>query len=220
MTESSMYVYLSYFMDGKTPLYGGSTGILTEPDREISKGDTANTKKLSLGNHSGTHIDFPNHFFENGKKSHEYDASFWIFAYPHVVELASNMDDIIMLSDELLSTVPLETDFLIIKTGFGIYRNDERYWQNNPGLHPDLADGIRRRCKGIRAVGIDIISITGYQNRPLGRLAHKAFLGENPILLVEDMDLSLLNSQPAEIYCFPIMVSELDGAPVTIVAKL
>ena len=30
-------------------------------------GDTANTKSITLHNHSGTHIDFPNHFIINGK---------------------------------------------------------------------------------------------------------------------------------------------------------
>ena len=59
-----MHIFLSHFMDIKTPVYGGGQSIKIEDDRSISKGDTANTKKISFNNHSGTHIDFPNHFFD------------------------------------------------------------------------------------------------------------------------------------------------------------
>ena len=61
------YQYLSYFLDDKTPIYGGSSGIDIVKLNDIAKGDTANTKRISFHNHSGTHIDFPNHFLENGK---------------------------------------------------------------------------------------------------------------------------------------------------------
>ena len=64
---NSKYIYLSYFLDDKTPIYGGLKGIEITDNSSIEKGDTANTKTLSFHNHSGTHIDFPNHFIQNGK---------------------------------------------------------------------------------------------------------------------------------------------------------
>ena len=66
---------------------------------------------------------------------------------------------------------------------------------------------------------MDTISLTSYQNRVLGRESHRKFLGENDILLVEDMNLKNLNSQPVELMCFPILIKEVDGCPVTIIAK-
>jgi kynurenine formamidase len=68
---------------------------------------------------------------------------------------------------------------------------------------------------------MDFISLTAYQHRELGRAAHKAFLGgEHPILLVEDMDLNQLSSQPKSIVCAPLLMKGADGAPVHIIASI
>ena len=108
------YQYLSYFLDDKTPIYGGDTGIDVAKLNDISKGDTANTKKITFHNHSGTHIDFPNHFLENGKFSSDYDANFWIFKNPFVIKINPKEDEIILLNQNLIKTIPKETDFLIL----------------------------------------------------------------------------------------------------------
>lgn len=213
-------IYLSYYLDSETPLYGGAKGIDIKPDRSIRNGDTANTKRISLGNHSGTHIDFPNHFFENGKLSDDYGASYWMFNTPILIEIAARENELISLSDEILESIPQNTDFLILKTGFGELRSTEAYWKYNPGLHPSLASALRLRCPDLRVIGMDFISVTSFQNREIGRTAHKEFLGSSPILLVEDMDLSKLEKSPLSLMCFPLMLNGADGAPVTVIAVL
>ena len=213
--------YLSYFMNAETPLYGGEKGIEVKPLNQISKGDTANTKSLKLHNHSGTHIDFPNHFVDKGKTSSDYDASFWYFQSPYLYEHAATPSEIIDLTLEDLKTVPYQTDFLIIKTGFGQHRGQEKYWKFNPGLSPESADILRNQLPKLRVVGMDFISLTSFQNRPLGRIAHRSFLGgDHPLLLVEDMNLSRLSVQPKKIICTPLMIENLDGCPVTIIAEV
>jgi arylformamidase len=214
------FIYLSYFLDSETPLYGGNKGIKIIPGNQISLGDSANTKNLTFHNHSGTHIDFPNHFFEDGNVSDNYEASFWVFNSPFVLNIDVNPGMIIKPSHEQIKLLPPNTDFLILKTEFGKFRGEEVYWNNNPGLDPDLADDLRIQCPSLRAIGMDFISITSFQNRQLGRIAHKAFLGKSPILLVEDMNLSQLNRQPFNVFCFPLLVKGIDGCPVTVIAKL
>lgn len=214
-------IYLSHFMDEYTPLYGGNKGVSVTPDRSIPQGDTANTKQLSLHNHSGTHIDFPNHFFAEGATLEVYDASYWIFEHPYLLQKKCGENEIIMLDEYELDKIPSNTDFLIIKTSFGFYRNEEKYCKYNPGLSPELADQLRERLPALRVLGVDLISITSFENRELGRVAHRKFLsGNNPILLVEDMNLSKLKKSPQKLMCFPLMIKKLDGAPVTIIAEL
>lgn len=215
------YYYLSYFMNAETPLYGGGNGVEIKPLNQISKGDTANTKSIQLHNHSGTHIDFPNHFIAKGKTSSDYDASFWHFQSPFLYERPTTPSEIINLTNEDLKTIPCQTDFLIIKTGFGKYRGQEKYWKFNPGLSPKSADILRNQLPKLRVVGMDFISLTSFQNRPLGRIAHRSFLGgDHPLLLVEDMNLYSLNVQPKKIICTPLMIENLDGCPVTIIAEV
>jgi kynurenine formamidase len=68
---------------------------------------------------------------------------------------------------------------------------------------------------------MDFISLTAYQHRELGRTAHRAFLGGGrPILLIEDMDVRQLSSQPKSIICSPILLKGVDGAPVNIIASI
>jgi len=219
--DKTSFIYLSYFMDAFTPLYGGGKGISVKPDRSIASGDTANTKNLVFQNHSGTHIDYPNHFFRDGLTSDAYDASYWMFQRPYLICRDIEENKIIDLSEEELTEVPYDTDFLIFKTGFGKYREEEKYWKYNPGFAPALADKLRKKFPALKVLGMDFISLTAYQNRELGREAHRCFLGgDRPILVIEDMNLSQLVKSPKSVSCLPLMIKGLDGAPVTIVAEI
>lgn len=215
------YIYLSYFLNDKTPLYGGGIGINITPLNQIKKGDRSNTKSITLHNHSGTHIDFPNHFIADGKTSEQYEASFWIFGCPALLEYNAIESEIINFKTDDLKKIPPQTDFLILKTGFGKHRGTELYWKNNPGLSPESAQILRDQFPQLRVIGMDFISLTSFQNRALGRVAHRNFLGGNrPLLLVEDMYLEKLTKRPKKIICTPLMIDELDGAPVTVIAEV
>ena len=214
------YLHLSYFLDKNTPLYGNAKGIDIVEDSSIEKGDSANTKVLTFPNHAGTHIDFPNHFFLDGKRSEDYPASFWIFENPFVLEINPQENELIVLTKNQLDLIPQDTDFLIFNTGFFRYRSQIKYWNNNPGVAPEVAKQLKTRCPNIRVLGMDFISLTSYQHRDVGKISHRQFLGELDILLVEDMDLRELHQQPKKIMCFPLLVTALDGAPVTIIAQL
>ena len=73
-------IFLSYFLDQNTPAYGGETDLISvKRSRSIINGDNSNNSIITLTSHIGTHIDFPFHFSNDGKKSDDYPASFWIF---------------------------------------------------------------------------------------------------------------------------------------------
>ncbi len=216
---ANQYIYLSYFLNDQTPLYGGGKGIHISPDRSIPAGDTANTKNLKFQNHSGTHVDFPNHFFHDGAVAQDYDADFWIFRRPYLLVQKAEADELIRLDAETLLNIPVDTDLILFKTGFSEYRCTELYWENNPGIMPDVADQLRNQCPGLRAIGMDFISLTSFQNREVGREAHRQFLGKKSILLIEDMDLRNIYNHPIKVICLPLLIEGVDGAPVTIVAE-
>ncbi len=214
----SRYIYVSYPISATTPLYGGATALHIERDKAIQQGDSSNTLKLSMPNHSGTHVDFPYHFGETGKTLNDYPAEFWLFRRPFVLDCPAAEGDTVLPAS--LDAVPEDTDFLIVRTGFYRRRGEEVYWKNNPGLSPEFAGQLRHRCPKLRAVGMDLISVSGYQNRELGRVAHRAFLLEHDILLVEDMDLREVPSSIKTLLCLPLQLEGADGAPVTILAEI
>ena len=63
------------WIDISVPLHTGmahwpdNPPVLIERMEDIDRGDTANVSKLSLGAHTGTHMDAPVHFFPLAKAS-------------------------------------------------------------------------------------------------------------------------------------------------------
>src|SRR3954466_6267144 len=47
-------------------VFPGNPPISIMPQQEVSKGGSSNVSSLSFGSHSGTHVDAPKHFFDDG----------------------------------------------------------------------------------------------------------------------------------------------------------
>ena len=219
--------YLSYLIKEDSPRYGDKGIVQLKKTNKISNGDTSNNSTLFFSAHLGTHIDAPFHFSKKGKVIDNYDADFWIFNKPYLIEYNAKEDQIINLNNiySKLLNMPSLTDILIIKTGFSTFRNSNRnkYIFHNPGIDPDIGFWLRENSS-VRMIGFDFISLSSYQNRILGREAHKAFLDDfylkdsmvDPILIIEDMNLLNLKNCPDRIIVSPLRFKDSDGAPVTI----
>lgn len=217
-------IYLSHFLSDSTPGYGGEKIFHCDEASSIKKGRTANSVKVHFNNHSSTHIDFPKHFDDHGKSLSDYPADFWIFHKIWVTEYQASENEIIELKHLNLEKMPKDCEFLIIKTHFEKKRNDKAYWNNNPGYAEEIGHYLRENFPKLRIIGFDSISLTSFQNRAIGKLAHQAFLlpykNHEPILIVEDMHLSELNQSPRSLICAPLMLEGADGVPVTIIAEI
>lgn len=232
----SNWVYLSHFLDTNTPSYGNGDGVSIERVRQISKGDSSNNTSIQLPVHIGTHIDSPYHFDEAGKTLDKYDPGTWVFSDIHVIEYEVRPGELLGGDNwlDLFKKVPETTDLLLVKTGFEKYRkdavanpDDSLYIFHNPGWMPEAGIWLREN-RSIRAIGFDFISLSSYENREIGREAHRAFLKSklnnqenvnDPILIIEDMKLSSLDFDPDEVVALPLMIMGVDGAPVTIIAR-
>jgi kynurenine formamidase len=201
------------------PVYGSHnerleiTGIKT-----IEKGDSCQVFKIVLQNHWGTHVDCPAHFFLDGKKIADYPPQFWHFKSPQLIKVQLEQEQILTNIDGIDES----SDLLLIQTGWSKFRGSDIYSSKNPGLSPELGFYLRNNYPNIRAIGLDLISISSYTNPEIGRLAHKAFLDPqgigHPILLIEDMFLPLEISGYKEIIALPLIVEEIDSSPCTIVS--
>ena len=218
------FVWLSYPLDPSIPSYGNGEGFENEHIQNISKGDSCNTSRWHLVNHVGTHIDTPNHFFQNGSSINDFPSELWHFSNISIVKEPTINENMCIEIDRPFVKLSKQTDLLLIYTGYCKHRNEKKYWANNPGLSSKLATFLRKTYPNLRAVGIDSISISSWQNRDEGRKAHKAFLNpdghSNPILLIEDMDLNILTNDVKIIssWILPLRVTGADGAPCTIIA--
>lgn len=206
-------LFLSYFHEESTPVYGGiKNSISFRSSSSIKNGDTANSFIVSFPNHSGTHIDFPRHFSDRGKSSSDYPAGFWFF------DKVGFLNCEIELVPEKIVAVPSDIEMLILKTGFGRNRNQEAYWSSQPVIPASFATLFKKTFPRLRIFGFDLISLTSKLDRPEGKKAHLSFLIENDILILEDMNLDHLTESPTKVIVTPLLLKEADGSPCTVIA--
>ena len=213
--------YLSHPLADKNPGYGDMEAALVRKKlRDIQAGDGCNVSEITIQNHWGTHVDAPNHFFADGAKIVDYPASTWLFDKPQVISYAACPGEFI-LPEVILSTINAHCDLLIIQTGWTKMRGTYEYSFAGPGLSPELGEAIRRQYPHVRAVGVETTSISSMSDRERGRAAHRAFLDPaeqgKPLLLFEGMKLPEDCSLLRKVIALPLMVENLDAAPVTII---
>lgn len=210
---------LSHTLSSKTPGYGGQNGFNKTIQSSITQGRSSNSEYWELSNHIGTHVDCPYHFSEQGNKITNYEANDWIFTNCFLIEYEAAPNEVFDLK-EIRNLIPLYTDLLIIKTCFQNFREEKSYHQENPGLSPELGKWLKINRPNVSIVGFDFISLTAFQHRDIGRIAHQSFLTPEKnhpgIRIIEDMKLSQLQQHPKLVIVSPLFVNESDGSPVTI----
>ena len=229
----NQWIFLSHILTETTPIYGNRAGLTQIKTACMDKGDHCNSVTWNLPNHIGTHVDAPLHFHATGNSIDSYGADFgflktlwWLDCPTEADQLITPMDlehSFVKISSSSKDIAP---DCLLIRTGFEAFRKNNLYWEHNPGLHPETATWLRTKWPTLRMLGLDTISLSGWQNRPIGRLAHRNFLQsnshKNPILIIEDMKLCELNSHQnlRQLIVAPLRVQNTDGAPCTIFGKV
>lgn len=223
MKNENKVVFLSHPISNETIGYGGKKDFHSRAVLSMENGDSCNQSEWSFNNHVGTHIDAPFHFSTTGKTLDQFPASFWIFNHPQLIDLPTD-PSVVIDYGPWMESILQETDLLLLRTGFESHRNSENFWAHNPGLSPELGLWLRQNRPTIRVIGLDLMSVTSYDHRALGKKAHNAFLHEahpgNPLLVIEDMHLAELVSSPKRVTVSPLIVKNADGSPVTVIAEL
>jgi kynurenine formamidase len=205
--------YLSYELEASTPAYGGDRDLFRVVRvSSIEAGSTSNNSRLDFPAHIGTHIDFPYHFDNLGMQSHGYEAAFWVFSKAGV--LCCSVSDM----ESSIESLDPGIEILILKTGFGKKRASKEYCFQQPVIPAYYASLLRKRFPALRVFGFDMISLTSKLDRAEGKKAHLAFLVENGILVLEDMNLEHLDETPQTIVVAPLLAKGLDGVPCTVIA--
>jgi len=219
------YVFLSYPLESKTPLYQGTAPFQKERVKSIDRGDSSNGFLLSFSNHSGTHIDCPWHFDVKGKKVSDYSPEDFVYNNPLILEIAKGIDSPITTKD-LESTAKVKDsgsyDLVLLRTGFSSHRLDSLiYSKKNPYLLPEAALWLKDKFSGIRALGIDCISVSSPLHRAEGRKTHMLLLGSDkdnkPVLIIEDMKIPQDIRELSQVIVSPFIMDEIDASPVAVI---
>ena len=218
------WIYLSHILNNKHYAYGNGKKINIKEIKSIANGDTSNNSEINLPTHFGTHIDYPYHFNNDAINGDYIQPSFFISNNIEYLDksIISPINYLYTPNDFKNIAFNKNTEILIIKTGIGKYYNNDIYWNSNPGFSSDLADFFKSAMPKIKIFGFDSISLTARKFRDEGKQAHKKFLIEHNILILEDMFLNKLNNSTIinNIIIAPLRFQNEDGAPVTIFAQI
>lgn len=220
-------ILLSYPISKDTPMYGNGPSPVFWNERDMALGDTCNTLSITLSNHSGTHIDFPFHFDPDGKKMSDYPDDFWFSECVDIIETdpvpePGKIIDRSFLERQLREGYDRKARVVLIRTGWCGVREKKCFWENPPGIGPDVASFLRITYPDIRFLGVDLISISSFPKSDLGKEAHRAFLKHNhPILLIEDMNLSGIPANGIKnILISPLNIRDADGSPCNVFCNI
>lgn len=212
--------YLSYRLDGYIPVYGNARERLNvKRIKYLARGDSCNTFIFEMGNHWGTHIDAPGHFFSGAQVIADYPAHELIFKHPCIVNIRLKKDMIIGVGD-IKDKVDKRHDIVLLKTGFGRFRGSKKYSVESPLVSAQIGLWLRAERKNVRAVGLDFVSLSSLRDRAMGRSAHRAFLNPEgkgrPVLIIEDMNLNANLGGLKAVWVAPLLVKGIDSAPCTV----
>ncbi len=172
----------------------------------IDAGDNANVTQISMSCHTGTHVDAPDHFLNNGKTVESLSLDLMV-GRAYVLHLPNvNLITASILMD---ADIPPRTRRLLFKT-----RNSE-YWASGNrefqtdfvGLSIDAAELLVDR--NVKLVGIDYLSIAPYKQ---GKPVHTILLDAG-MVVIEGLDLSKVSQGRYTLHCLPLKLGGAEGAP-------
>jgi arylformamidase len=186
-------------------VYPGNPEIRVELKEDMAKGASSNLSLLTFGSHSGTHVDAPSHMIPGAAGIDQVTLEVLMGR----AVLVDFQDDIMAITAEHLAGKPLAGHTrVLLKTRNSSFIRGSVFKPDYTYLAPDGAEYLAEL--GVRLVGIDYLSIEQFHSGH--HRTHKALLSRG-IAIVEGLDLSAPPSGVYELYCLPLKLVGIDGAP-------
>jgi arylformamidase len=186
--------------------------VTIEQMSSIVQGDEANLSSLGLACHTGTHVDAPYHFVEEGMTVDQLSLDL-LMGPAFIAEVERLEGNTIQVYDLASIHFPRDTTRLLIKTKNSHFWEDRltEFERDFVHLAPKTAEWLVKR--GIQLVGVDYLSVDGYGVGD--HQAHRALLGSG-IVIVEGLDLSRVPAGLCKLVCLPLKIEGGDGAPARV----
>lgn len=213
------------FVDLTYPIHEGMltydrpwhTKVCVEQMAEICK-QGRETRKFVLGSHTGTHIDAPAHFVEEGGgvETIPLDA----LMGPAVLLDYSSLPPLTEISrarleEDLEGKVP---ERLVLRFDWDRFWGSEEYYEGHPYLSENAARWLAD--EGLQLLGMDTPMPDNPEPKPgsADSPIHKILLSERIVLLEYLCNLDQLASRAITLIALPLKVVGSDGAPTRCVA--
>ena len=173
----------------------------------ITEGKPYNVASLKMGAHSGTHVDAPYHFIEDGITVDQLALD--VLMGPARVHAVSARDRI--RGEDLERLGPLGSRVLFKTRNSGTLRQAE-FREDFVALDPGAAE--RLVAAGVKLVGVDYLSVEAFGSQDFA--SHHVLLGAG-VVIVEGLDLSEVPPGDYDLACLPLRIAGADGSPARVV---
>lgn len=192
---------ISLPINNKTLVHPSEKFLNIEPNRTFEK-NGVRTSKITIGSHTGTHIDAPSHFLINGKSADQIDLK-KCMGKCQIIEIA---EDVKLIEKEYIVD-KITSERVIFKTKNSKLLN-KPYTKDITSLGVSAIEYLIEQ--GIVLIGIDYTGIEA-SGSP-GHRVHTKLLGKE-IIIVEGLNLSDVTQGDYEIILLPLRLKNLDGSP-------
>ncbi|MGE5429845.1 MAG: cyclase family protein [Syntrophomonadaceae bacterium] len=209
-TSNSPWLEVSAPVRSGMQHWPGEPDVLIYKIASISEGKDANVSGLSMSAHTGTHMDAPYHFINDGKDISQ--VPFDVLIGPALVIDVKN-PKCVDLQDIRDSDIR-QGARVLFKTA-----NSDKEWFNMDfstgytGLSARAAEYLAER--EVQLVGIDFLSIGTYKE---DEDVHRTLLGKG-IWIIEGLYLKDIPEGSYEMICLPLRLIGSDGAPARAVLR-
>ncbi len=185
---------------------------------------------LNISTQTGTHIQAPHYFIENGHKISDFSVSSFRFI-AHIVDLSEDPDAVIAELTELRKTYDMDERALIFKTGYSdSYLNNALTEKSlevedyshfiGQDTHPFITMGIAKILSrmSIGLVGIDAL---GFEPPESTKFEVNRHFCKNGIFILEGLhNLAAIQSRVFLLEAYPLRILGVEGTPCRAVALM
>lgn len=192
--------------------WGDEPGLTIAPLSRIARGDSSNVSLISLGDHTGTHVDPPVHFIEGGATVDRLPLDALVGPC-----LVLGYDGTGNVSGEWLdrARIPANATRLLFKTANSALWRDPMHHFTSEIVAVDASAARSLVARGVRLAGIDYLTIEPQGPEKAGYPTHHTLLGAG-VVIVEGLDLRDVAPGPYELVCAPLRIADGDGAPARV----
>lgn len=196
---------------GSMLTWPGDPPVSVRRTSDVDRGDSSTVSELTLGSHTGTHVDAPAHFLPGGYGVDEIPMT-TLMGDAYVAD-ARGLRGALGRDDMAGLNVPGDATRLLIKS------DNSRLWEQPSPAFPDsyvcLSPGAAEWCveRGLACVGVDFLSVE--QKGSPGHPTHVTLLRAG-IAIIEGLDLRAVEPGSYELVCLPLRLSGGDGSPARV----
>jgi arylformamidase len=191
-------------------IWPGDVTIKIERRRSMDRGDAANNSAISLGVHTGTHMDAPKHFIKDGRSIDKLPLETSV-GPARVIEIK---DKISIKPEELKQHNIKKGERILFKTV-----NSPRCWQTDAFVN-DFVFVTRDAAQflvdaGVILVGVDYLSVGSPLDpeKAMRPDTHQILLGAG-LYLIEGLNLTAVKAGDYNLICLPLKLMDAEGSPV------